>query len=100
MVGKLGRVAWLGRNPRSGVLAFFVAFLPQFVPVDTPDATWRMTGIALIFMALTFAAFALYGAFAAILRDRVLSRPAAMAWLRGGFAACFAALGLRLALIG
>jgi len=30
MMGKLGRVAWLGRNPRCGVLAFFVAFLPIF----------------------------------------------------------------------
>ena len=73
-------------NPKLSV--FFLAFLPQFVPADTPDAAWRMTGLALVFMVLTFAA---------ILRDRVLSRPGAMAWLRGGFAASFAALGLRLA---
>ncbi|WP_116086711.1 LysE family translocator [Tropicimonas sp. IMCC34011] len=83
-------------NPKLSV--FFLAFLPQFVPADAPDASLRMAGLALAFMALTFAAFALYGAFAAALRDRVLSRPGAMACLRGGFAASFAALGLRLAL--
>nr|WP_237708052.1 LysE family translocator [Oceanicola sp. S124] len=84
-------------NPKLSV--FFLAFLPQFVPAEAPDAAWRMAGLALVFMVLTFAAFALYGAFAATLRDRVLSRPGAMAWLRGGFAASFAALGLRLALM-
>ena len=44
-------------------------------------------------MAVTFAVFAVYGLFAASLRDRVISRPAVMAWLRGSFAAAFAALG-------
>ena len=51
-----------------------------------------------VFMAVTFAVFAVYGLFAASLRDRVISRPAVMAWLRGSFAAAFAALGARLAL--
>lgn len=83
-------------NPKLSI--FFLAFLPQFVPAGAPDATIRMAGLALAFMALTFAAFALYGAFAAALRDRVLSRPGAMTWLRRGFSASFAALGLRLAL--
>jgi threonine/homoserine/homoserine lactone efflux protein len=85
-------------NPKLSV--FFLAFLPQFVPAHAPDAAARMTGLALVFMALTFAGFALYGAFAALLRDRILARPRAMAWLRGGFAASFAALGLRLAFTG
>lgn len=85
-------------NPKLSV--FFLAFLPQFVPAEAPDATLRMAGLALAFMALTFAAFAIYGAFAAALRDRVLTRPGAMAWLRAGFAASFAALGLRLAFMG
>ncbi|MEM9706071.1 MAG: LysE family translocator [Pseudomonadota bacterium] len=82
-------------NPKLSV--FFLAFLPQFIPVDAPGAEQRMFGLALVFMAMTFAAFVLYGAFAALLRDRVLSRPHAMAWLRRTFAGSFALLGLKLA---
>lgn len=82
-------------NPKLSV--FFLAFLPQFVPVDATDAARQMLGLALVFMAMTFAAFAVYGAFAASLRDRVLSKPHAMAWLRGTFAGSFALLASRLA---
>jgi threonine/homoserine/homoserine lactone efflux protein len=84
-------------NPQISV--FFLAFLPQFVSVDATNAAEQMLGLALVFMAMTFAAFAIYGAFAAYVRDRVLSRPRAMAWLRGAFAASFALLGLRLAVV-
>lgn len=83
-------------NPKLSV--FFLAFLPQFVPADADDVALRMLGLALIFMAMTFAAFALYGAFAAALRRQVLSRPRAMAWMRGIFAASFALLAIRLAI--
>ena len=50
------------------------------------------------FMAMTFAVFVLYGLFAAGVRDRVVTRPKVMAWLRRSFAAGFAALGAKLAL--
>jgi threonine/homoserine/homoserine lactone efflux protein len=82
-------------NPQISV--FFLAFLPQFVPVDATNAAGQMLGLALVFMAMTFAAFAIYGAFAAYLRDRVLSKPRAMTWLRVTFATSFTLLGLRLA---
>jgi threonine/homoserine/homoserine lactone efflux protein len=39
----------------------------------------------------------LYGLFAALVRDRVVSRPAVMRWLRRAFAGGFALLGARLA---
>jgi threonine/homoserine/homoserine lactone efflux protein len=57
-----------------------------------------MLELSTVFMAMTFAVFAVYGLFAAAMRDRVVSRPAVMAWLRRSFAAAFAALGLKLAL--
>jgi threonine/homoserine/homoserine lactone efflux protein len=49
-------------------------------------------------MAVTFVVFAIYGLFAAMMREHVISRPAVMAWMRRAFAAAFVALGVRLAL--
>ncbi len=83
-------------NPKLSV--FFLAFLPQFVPAAAEDATLRMIWLAGVFMAMTFATFALYGAFAGAVRTRILARPAAMRWMRLTFAGAFTLLGLRLAL--
>jgi threonine/homoserine/homoserine lactone efflux protein len=48
-------------------------------------------------MLMTLVVFVLYGLFAATIRDRIVSRPAAMKWLRRAFAGGFALLGARLA---
>lgn len=83
-------------NPKLSI--FFLAFLPQFIAADTGAALPRMLELSLAFMAMTFAVFVLYGLFAASVRDRVVTRPRVMNWLRRSFAAGFAALGARLAL--
>lgn len=83
-------------NPKLSL--FFLAFLPQFVPTNTPNATGYMLGLATIFMALTFIVFVGYGAFASATRRYVISNPRVMRWMRRGFAGTFALLGLRLAL--
>lgn len=83
-------------NPKLSL--FFLAFLPQFVPSDTPNASLRMLVLAGIFMGLTFVVFMGYGVFAAATRRHVISRPRLQLWLRRSFAGAFAALGLRLAL--
>ena len=77
---------------------FFLAFLPQFIAADETQPLARMLELSGAFMAMTFAVFVLYGLFAAGVRDRVVTRPKVMAWLRRGFAAGFAALGAKLAL--
>lgn len=82
-------------NPKLSI--FFFAFLPQFLSTTDSTPVLTMTGLSLVFMAMTFAIFALYGIFAARMRDRVLSRPTVLAWLKRGFAAAFVALGARLA---
>ena len=82
-------------NPKLSI--FFLAFLPQFIATDESHPLGRMLELSGAFMAMTFAVFALYGLFAASVRERVLSRPRVMAWLRRSFAAGFAALGAKLA---
>jgi threonine/homoserine/homoserine lactone efflux protein len=83
-------------NPKLSI--FFLAFLPQFIAADESRPLLRMLLLSAAFMAMTFAVFVLYGLFAASVRDRIVTRPAVMSWLRRGFAGAFAALGARLAL--
>lgn len=84
-------------NPKLSI--FFLAFLPQFVAADDPHAAVSMTGLSLVFMAITFAVFGVYGVFAARVRDRVLARPEVVKWLRRAFALAFFGLGAKLALM-
>jgi threonine/homoserine/homoserine lactone efflux protein len=83
-------------NPKLSI--FFLAFLPQFVPAGTNGALATMLTLSAAFMIMTFVVFALYGLFAAAVRDHVISRPSIMTWMRRGFAAAFVALGVKLAL--
>jgi len=83
-------------NPKLSI--FFLAFLPQFIASDDAHPLATMLALSGTFMAMTFVVFVLYGLFAAAVRDRVVSRPRVMAWLRRAFAGGFALLGARLAL--
>ncbi|CCE08059.1 putative RhtB family transporter, amino acid efflux [Bradyrhizobium sp. STM 3843] len=83
-------------NPKLSI--FFLAFLPQFIAADAPHPLGEMLLLSAVFMAMTFVVFVLYGVFAARVRDRVVSRPAVMGWMRRAFAGGFALLGARLAL--
>ncbi|KGN33664.1 lysine transporter LysE [Knoellia sinensis KCTC 19936] len=82
-------------NPK--LTLFFFAFLPQFVPAGTPNATWQMLGLSGVFMALTFVVFAAYGVGASTVRQRVLERPRVVRRMRQGFALAFVAMSAKLA---
>ena len=82
-------------NPK--LTLFFFAFLPQFV-TNEAHASLRMLQLSTVFMLVTFAVFALYGLFAAAVRDRLISRPSVMAWMRRIFGGAFVALAGKLAL--
>lgn len=82
-------------NPKLTI--FFFAFLPQFIPANSPNGAWHMAGLSLVFMAITFVVFALYGVFAATMRNQVISRPHVVIWLRRTFAATYVLLAGRLA---
>lgn len=80
-------------NPKLSL--FFVAFLPQFVPIEKAGSIGYL---AFVFMLMTFLVFVVYGAFAAKARTYVIESPAVMQWIKRAFAGTFAFLGLKLAL--
>ena len=53
--------------------------------------------LSAVFMLMTFVVFALYGLFAASIRNHVITRPRVLTWMRRTFAGAFAALGAKLA---
>ncbi|MEX2519251.1 MAG: LysE family translocator [Paracoccaceae bacterium] len=83
-------------NPKLSI--FFLALLPPFLSGEAETASAEMLTLGGVFMAITFIIFALYGVFAALARDWVLTSARAMRWLSRSFAAVFLALGARLAL--
>lgn len=83
-------------NPKLSI--FFFAFLPQFVPSNATNALPQMLELSGVFMLLTFVIFAIYGVFAAAVRQHIVTRPRVLTWMRRTFAAAFVALGARLAL--
>ena len=82
-------------NPKLSL--FFLAFLPLFLPPSTENIALHLTGLALVFMAMTFVVFVFYGAFAASARQYVIDRPNVMRGIKGLFAGSFGLLGIRLA---
>ena len=82
-------------NPKLSI--FFLALLPPFLSGNPGTATAEMVALGAVFMGMTFAVFALYGLFAASVRDWLLASERAMTWLNRAFAAVFGGLALRLA---
>lgn len=82
-------------NPKLSI--FFLAFLPQFVSAGDAELVARMLILSLVFMAMTFVVFAVYGASAAAVRQHVIANATVQTWMRRGFATAFAALAVQLA---
>lgn len=83
-------------NPKLTI--FFLAFLPQFVQAGTTEPLLQLLVLSAMFMAMTFVVFVIYGFLAHVFRKAVMESPRVQAWLRRGFAATFAGLGVNLAL--
>ena len=83
-------------NPKLSI--FFFAFLPQFVGTQAGTPVLEMLELSLVFMAMTFVVFVIYGIFAAAVRSHVISRPSVLTVMRRTFAAAFVGLGIKLAL--
>jgi len=83
-------------NPKLSM--FFIAFLPQFVPVGSDSPALHLILLSSIFMLITLGVFLLYGLFAGTVRDYVIGSPRVLNHLQRGFAVAFAALGAKLAM--
>lgn len=83
-------------NPKLAV--FFMAFLPPFIDPTAGSALAQMLLLSAVFMAMTFAVFVMYGAFAAQFSDWIRARPSVLDWMRRAVAGAFAAFGARLLL--
>jgi len=83
-------------NPKLTI--FFLAFLPQFVDPNAVSPVGHLFILSGVFMAMTFVVFVIYGFLAHAFRRAVIDSPRVQSWLRRGFAAAFAGLGINLAL--
>ncbi len=83
-------------NPK--LTLFFFAFLPHFVSSGSASPVPQFLGLSLVFMAVTFLVFAVYGLLASSIRTYVANSPRVLVWLRRSFAAVFAGLSVELAL--
>jgi threonine/homoserine/homoserine lactone efflux protein len=82
-------------NPKLTI--FFLAFLPQFVSPNAASPLGQMLLLSGVFMAMTFAVFLAYGLLAHAFRSVVVNSKRVQDWMRRGFAAAFAGLGINLA---
>lgn len=84
-------------NPKLSI--FFLAFLPLFVSPATSSPTLELFILSIVFMMMTLVIFIAYGVMANGVRRHVVNSPRAIVWLQRSFAATFAALGARMAMI-
>ncbi len=83
-------------NPKLTI--FFLAFLPQFVEPGAAQPLLQLLLLSAVFMAMTFGVFVVYGLVAHAFRRLVVDSVQVQSWMRYGFTATFAGLGMKLAL--
>ena len=83
-------------NPKLTI--FFLAFLPQFIPVNSTHVLAPMLLLSAIFMLMTLAVFVVYGLLAHTFRHFVVESARVQTFLRYGFTAAFIGLASKLAL--
>lgn len=96
------RIVWRGiavnvLNPK--LTLFFLSFLPQFIPAGAANANGLLLALSGVFMGMTLAVFVLYGTLASAISAAVQTRGSTMKNLERCFAAIFAGLAIKLAVV-
>jgi len=82
-------------NPKLSV--FFLAFLPQFIPVRAEAPLTNMLVLGVVFMAMTFLIFVFYGVLANSVSTYIVNSPKMIKYVQRTFATTFVMLGAKLA---
>ena len=82
-------------NPK--IVLFFFAFLPQFVDPASPHPTRDLVFLGVLYALLGLPVKCAVGLAAGSLSERLLRKPAALAWVNRASGAVLVGLGLRLA---
>jgi threonine/homoserine/homoserine lactone efflux protein len=82
-------------NPK--LTMFFLAFLPLFISKNASSPTLQMVTLSVVFMAVTFVVFALYGILASSISSYLMKSAGAAKRFQQIFAVIFAAFAVKLA---
>ena len=82
-------------NPKLSI--FFLAFIPQFISNTSPTPMLDMFIMGIFFMILTFLVFLMYGAFAGMIKNKVMQSKIILRNTQKCFALIFAILAYKLA---
>ncbi|MGB9939450.1 LysE family translocator [Methanosarcina sp.] len=83
-------------NPK--VALFFLAFLPQFVNIDSGNVPVQMIFLGIIFMAQAWLIFSAISVFAGTVGEKIIRKPGIGKYINRGKAGIFAFIGIKLAL--